>query len=112
MGLVPPVPGFLEALRAACSRAGAILIFDEVITGFRLAPGGAQELFRVTPDVAVFGKAIGSGFQVAASADLMDLFVSKRVMHGGMYNAPPVAMAAPVATLDELASGQVYPFIE
>ncbi|HYZ19221.1 MAG TPA: glutamate-1-semialdehyde 2,1-aminomutase, partial [Gaiellaceae bacterium] len=68
MGVVPPEPGFLETLRELCDAAGALLIFDEVITGFRVAPGGAQELLGVTPDLAVYAKAIGGGFPVAALA--------------------------------------------
>jgi glutamate-1-semialdehyde 2,1-aminomutase len=92
-------------VREACSRTGTILIFDEVITGFRLAPGGAQEKFGVTPDLSTFGKAIANGFPVAAvagRADIMDLFAGGGVVHGGTYNAQPVAMAATVATLKSL----------
>jgi len=113
--VIPPRAGYLEGVRAACSRAGTLLIFDEVITGFRLSLGGAQKLFGVTPDLATFGKAIANGFPVAAlagRADLMDLFVSGRVMHGGTYNGHPVNMAATAATLRELASGDVYALIE
>ncbi|MBV9042506.1 MAG: glutamate-1-semialdehyde 2,1-aminomutase, partial [Acidimicrobiia bacterium] len=76
MGLVPPAPGFLEGLRAACDAAGALLIFDEVITGFRLGPGGAQERYGVIPDRSCFGKVIGGGLPLAAfggRADVMDL---------------------------------------
>src|SRR5439155_5131761 len=76
MGLVPPTPGFLEGLRAACDRAGTLLIFDEVITGFRLGPGGAQERYGVRPDLSCFGKVIGGGLPLAAfggRADVMDL---------------------------------------
>ena len=112
---IPPRPGYLSGVRAACSQSAAVLIFDEVITGFRLAPGGAQQKFGVTPDLSTFGKAIANGFPVAAlagRANLMDLFVSGQVMHGGTYNAHPVNMAATVATLEELASGQVYATIE
>ena len=104
MGVVAPVPGFLEGLRAECDRVGALLVFDEVITGFRLAPGGAQQRFGVTPDIATFAKAIANGFPVAAiagRADLLDLF-GKGVVHGGTFNAQPVAMAATLATLDAL----------
>ena len=72
-GAVHPAPGYLEGVREACTRNGAILIFDEVITGFRLAPGGAQERFGVTPDLATFGKAIANGFPVAAIAGRGDL---------------------------------------
>lgn len=112
---IPPRPGYLEGVRAACTKAGAILIFDEVITGFRLSAGGAQQRLGVTPDLATFGKAIANGFPVAAlagRADLMDRFVSQRVIHAGTYNAQPVAMAATVATLQELAQGEVYAAIE
>lgn len=112
---IPPRPGYLEGVRAACTKTGTVLIFDEVITGFRLSVGGAQKLFGVTPDLATFGKAIANGFPVAALAgrkDLMDRFVTERVMHGGTYNAHPVNMAATVATLQELAKGDVYAEIE
>lgn len=104
-GAVHPAPGYLEGVREACTRYGTILIFDEVITGFRLAPGGAQERFGVTPDLSTFGKAIANGFPVAAiagRADLMDMFATGGVVHGGTYNAQPIAMAATVATLKSL----------
>jgi glutamate-1-semialdehyde 2,1-aminomutase len=103
-GAVAAAPGYLEGVRAACSRHGTILIFDEVITGFRLAPGGAQARFGVTPDIATFAKAIANGFPVAAIAgkgEILDLF-GKGVVHGGTFNAQPVAMAATLATLDAL----------
>lgn len=112
---IPPRAGYLEGVRTACSKSGTVLIFDEVITGFRLSSGGAQKRFGVTPDLATFGKAIANGFPVAAlagRADLMDLFVTGRVMHGGTYNAHPINMAATVATLRELAAGHVYDVIE
>ncbi len=105
-GAILPAPGYLEAARAACTRTGTVLIFDEVITGFRVGPGGAQGRLGVRPDLSIFGKAVASGFPVAGlagRADLMDLFVTGGVMHGGTYNAQPVAMAAAVATLRELA---------
>ena len=104
-GSIHPIPGYLEGVRAACDKHGTILIFDEVITGFRLGRGGAQELFGVTPDISTFGKAIANGFPVAAiagRADLMDLFSTGGVVHGGTYNAQPVAMAATAATLKTL----------
>jgi len=103
-GSIHPAPGYLEGAREACTKAGTILIFDEVITGFRLAPGGAQQRFGVTPDLSTFGKAIANGFPVAAiagRADIMDLFANG-VLHGGSYNGQPVAMAATVATLRSL----------
>jgi glutamate-1-semialdehyde 2,1-aminomutase len=108
-------PGYLEGARAACSAAGTLLIFDEVITGFRVAPGGAQQRLGVTPDLATFGKAIANGFPVAAlvgRANVMEQFASRKVMHGGTYNAQPVAMAATVATLTALADGQVHAALE
>lgn len=110
-GAIAPGPGYLEGAREAAAAAGALLIFDEVITGFRLALGGAQERFGVVPDLAVFGKAIASGFPVAAlagRANLMDLFASGGVVHGGTYNGHPMTMAATVATLQELSRQDVY----
>ncbi len=102
---IAPVKGYLEAVRKVCTDTETILIFDEIITGFRLAPGGAQQYFGVTPDLATFGKAIANGFPVSAfagRADLMDQMATGGVLHGGSYNALPAAMAAVVATLSEL----------
>jgi glutamate-1-semialdehyde 2,1-aminomutase len=110
-----PAKGYLEGVRQACSAAGTVLTFDEVITGFRVAPGGAQQRLGVTPDLATFGKAIASGFPVAClagRADLMEQFASRKVMHGGTYNAQPVAMAAALATLRTLADDQIYMLLE
>jgi glutamate-1-semialdehyde 2,1-aminomutase len=104
-GCIPPVPGFLEGVRDLCCRAGALLIFDEVITGFRLAPGGAQEYFGVVPDLATFGKAIASGFPISCLAgrrDVMQLIADGTVVHAGTYNSNPVCMAAALATLQEV----------
>lgn len=115
---VPPAPGFLEGVRAACDDTGTVLVFDEVITGFRLAPGGAQHLFGVTPDLATFGKALASGFPVAALAgrrDLMEQFTKAAggsVMHAGTYNGGIPAMAATVATLKILQSPETFATIE
>ena len=102
---IAPAKGYLEAVRKVCTDTETILIFDEIITGFRLAPGGAQQYFGVTPDLATFGKAIANGFPVSAfagRADLMDQMATGGVLHGGSYNALPAAMAAVVATLSEL----------
>jgi glutamate-1-semialdehyde 2,1-aminomutase len=104
-GAIAPLPGFLEGALAACRKHGTLLIFDEVITGFRLGAAGAQGRFGVTPDLAIFAKAIANGFPVSAlvgRADLLDMFVNKGVLHGGTYNAQPVTMAAMVATQKEL----------
>jgi len=99
-------PGYLEAVREACTRHGTILIFDEVITGFRTAPGGAQQRLGVTPDLATFAKAIANGFSVAAvagRADIMDRLADGSILHGGTYNAQPAAMAAAIATMERLS---------
>src|SRR4029078_13446082 len=95
-GAISPAPGYLEGAREACTRHGTVLIFDEVITAFRLAAGGAQERFGVTPDLATFGKAIANGVPVAAlagRADLLDLFATGGVVQGGTYNAQSVSSA-------------------
>lgn len=110
-----PGDGYLEGVRRACTETGTVLIFDEVITGFRVAPGGAQAHFGVTPDLATFGKAIASGFPVscfAGRADLMELFASGGVMHGGTFNGHPACMAALVATLKELEKPETFPALD
>jgi glutamate-1-semialdehyde 2,1-aminomutase len=112
---IPPKAGYLEAVRQLCTETGTILIFDEVITGFRVGPGGAQERLGVTPDLATFGKAVAAGFPVAAlagRADLMDLMHTKKVMYGGTYNSHPVNMAATLATLQTLKDGAPYARME
>ncbi len=98
-------PGYLEEVRRLTTLAGTVLIFDEVITGFRLSPGGAQERFGVTPDLVILAKALGSGFPISAvagRADLMDEVASGRVRHAGTLNANPISVAASLATLTEL----------
>jgi glutamate-1-semialdehyde 2,1-aminomutase len=110
-GAIFPARGYLETVREVCSRTGTVLIFDEVITGFRVGPGGAQEKLGVTPDLTIFGKAVANGFPVAGlagRADLMDLFATGKVMHGGTYNSQAVAMAATVATLKALKAPGTY----
>lgn len=114
-GAIFPVPGFLEGVRKACRRTGTILIFDEVITGFRVGPGGVQGKLGVTPDLTIFGKAVANGFPVAGlggAGELMDLFATGQVMHGGTYNSQSIAMAATVATLKELNSAGTYETLE
>jgi glutamate-1-semialdehyde 2,1-aminomutase len=106
MGLVPPVTGFLEGLRAECDRVGALLIFDEVITGFRVARGGAQELLGVRPDLTTMGKVIGGGLNVGAYGgrrDVMDVVAPLGpVYQAGTLSGNPLATAAGLAVLDLL----------
>lgn len=114
-GAIMPLPGYLEAVREACTSSGTILIFDEVITGFRVGPGGAQKRLGVTPDLATFAKAMANGFSVAAvagRADIMDHLATGGIIHGGTYNAQPVNMAATVATLKRLSTPGVYELME
>ncbi len=109
MGLVAPADGFLEGLRAACDAAGALFIFDEVITGFRLAPGGAAERFGVTPDLWCFGKVIGGGLPVGAFGGRWDVMEHLAplggVYQGGTLSGNPLAMAAGRTTLELLDDG-------
>jgi glutamate-1-semialdehyde 2,1-aminomutase len=106
MGVVPPAPGFLAGLRRLTELAGSLLIFDEVITGFRVAPGGAQELFGVRPDLTILGKIIGGGLPVGAyggRAELLDLVApAGPVYQAGTLSGHPVVMAAGEATLLQL----------
>jgi glutamate-1-semialdehyde 2,1-aminomutase len=106
MGLVPPVPGFLEGLRAECDRTGALLIFDEVITGFRLAYGGASEATGVRPDLWCFGKVIGGGLPLAAFAGRREVMEGLApvgsVYQAGTLSGNPLATAAGLAVLAEL----------
>jgi len=105
-GVIPPKPGYLEFLREISAANGIVLIFDEVITGFRVAPGGAQQLYGVTPDLTTMAKALGGGFPVAAIGgrrDIMDQVSDGAVLHAGTYNANTVAVAAASASLDVLA---------
>jgi glutamate-1-semialdehyde 2,1-aminomutase len=115
MGVVAPTPGFLQALRQLTQQAGALLIFDEVITGFRVAPGGAQELYGVRPDLTVLGKIIGGGLPVGAyggRADLMDLVApAGPVYQAGTLSGHPVVMAAGEATLRQLTP-ETYAMLE
>jgi glutamate-1-semialdehyde 2,1-aminomutase len=105
-GCLAPQSGYLEALRALADRHSALLIFDEVITGFRVSTGGAQKLFGVTPDIAVFDKAVGGGFPlsvIAGRESVIGLVDAGRVVHAGTFNGNPVVLAAARATLDVLA---------
>lgn len=111
MGLVAPAAGFLEGLRQACDRVGALLVFDEVITGFRVGPGGASERFGVRPDLWCFGKVLGGGLPVGAVAGpaaLMDQLAPEGpVYQAGTLSGNPLAMAAGLATL-RLLDGDAY----
>jgi glutamate-1-semialdehyde 2,1-aminomutase len=108
MGVVPPADGFLRGLREACDRHGALLIFDEVISGFRAAPGGAQEIAGVKPDLTCLGKIIGGGLPVGAyggRGDLMDLVSpAGPVYQAGTLSGNPLAMTAGIWSLDRLKS--------
>lgn len=117
MGVVAPSPGFLEGLRALCDRYGALLVFDEVITGFRLAPGGAQEYFGIKADLVTFGKIIGGGMPVGAycgSRALMEQVAPcGPVYQAGTLSGNPVAMAAGLAQLRHIRSHpELYVSIE
>jgi glutamate-1-semialdehyde 2,1-aminomutase len=116
MGLVPPAPGFLEKLRRRCDRAGAVLIFDEVITGFRVAYGGAQQRLGVTPDLTCLGKIVGGGLPAAAYGgrrDLMDRMAPEGpIYQAGTLSGNPLAMAAGAATLRRLARPGTYESLE
>jgi glutamate-1-semialdehyde 2,1-aminomutase len=110
-GVLAPLPGYLEAARELTSRYGAVLIFDEVITGFRLAMGGAQEVYNVVPDLATYAKAIAAGFPLSAIAGrqaIMDLITHGLVKHSGSYNGNPISLAAAGAALDELGQPGVF----
>lgn len=104
MNCVPPVPGFLEALRGSCDKHGAVLIFDEVMTGFRVARGGAQELYGVRPDLTTLGKIVGGGLPVGAFGGRREIMQHVAplgpVYQAGTLSGNPVAMAAGLATLD------------
>jgi glutamate-1-semialdehyde 2,1-aminomutase len=116
MGCVAPRDGYLEALREVTRRVGALLIFDEVITGFRLAAGGAQQLYGVTPDITCLGKILGGGLPVAAyggRAEIMDtLAPDGPVYQAGTLSGNPLAMAAGCATLDALERHGTYERLE
>lgn len=108
MGLVPPAPGFLEGLRAECDRVGALLVFDEVITGFRLGLGGAQAKVDVRPDLTCFGKVIGGGLPIGAVGGRRDVMSNLSpvgsVFHAGTLAGNPIATAAGLAVLNELTA--------
>ncbi len=117
MGCVPPEPGFLEGLRELCDETGTLLVFDEVMTGFRLAPGGAQERYGVTPDLTTLGKIIGGGLPVGAfggRADIMEMVApSGPVYQAGTLSGNPLATAAGNAMLRWIADHpEIYDHVE
>ncbi len=116
MGLVPPVNGFLQTLREVTETHGSVLIFDEVMTGFRVAYGGAQSLYGITPDLTCFGKVIGGGLPVGAYGGKRDI-MSQIAPQGSVYQAGtlsgnPIAMAAGIATLEQLKKDGFYETLE
>jgi glutamate-1-semialdehyde 2,1-aminomutase len=112
MNCIPPMPGFLETLREQTKKHGALLIFDEVMTGFRVALGGAQGLFHIKPDLTTLGKVVGGGLPVGAfggRTDIMNrLTPDGPVFHAGTLSGNPVAMAAGLATLRECMAPGFY----
>jgi len=110
-GMIVPAPGYLEAIRKLTQQHEMLLIFDEVITGFRLALGGAQEVYGVIPDIAIYAKAIAGGFPlsvVAGRQNVMDLIANGIVQHSGTYNGNPISLAAAEATLEQLSQPGIY----
>jgi glutamate-1-semialdehyde 2,1-aminomutase len=116
MGCVSPQPGFLDALRELTTRHGALLIFDEVMTGFRVARGGAQELYRITPDITCLGKIIGGGLPVGAyggSRELMhNIAPAGSIYQAGTLSGNPLAMTAGLLTLRRLRDHKIYELLE
>jgi glutamate-1-semialdehyde 2,1-aminomutase len=116
MGVIPPAPGFLEILREETKKAGSLLIFDEVMTGFRVSLGGAQNLFGVTPDITCLGKIIGGGLPVGAyggSREVMDnISPVGAIYQAGTLSGNPLAMAAGNAMLNLLSESNVYGLLE
>jgi glutamate-1-semialdehyde 2,1-aminomutase len=115
-GLVEPAPGFLAALCDRVRGAGGLVVFDEVMTGFRVARGGAQERYGVIPDVTTLGKIVGGGFALSAfggSREVMRLEAENKVVHGGTYTGSPVVLAASSAVLRKLAAEpELYDVLE
>ncbi|MBT8103311.1 MAG: glutamate-1-semialdehyde 2,1-aminomutase [Gammaproteobacteria bacterium] len=112
MNMVPPVPGFLDSLRKACTKVGAVLIFDEVMTGFRVAKGGAQAVFGIEPDLTTLGKVVGGGMPAAAFGGRAEIMASIApdgpVYQAGTLSGNPVAMAAGLATLQQIDEPGFY----
>lgn len=115
-GLVPPAKGFLRGLRRVTRKAGALLVFDEVVTGFRVAPGGAQELYGVRPDLTTLGKALGNGFAIAAvggSSPVMDMLApGGNVYQASTFAGNPVSVSAATATLKQMRRRSIHSRLE
>src|SRR5438105_556076 len=114
VGICMPEPGYLQGLRDLCTRNGALLIFDEVKTGAKLARGGACEYFKINPDLVCLAKSIGGGFPLAAFAakkSIMDKIAEHKVFHAGTYNTNPVVMAAGLAVFREVLTPKAYEHI-
>ncbi len=112
--VIPPEPGFLKHLRELCDKYNIVMIFDEVKTGFRLDIGGAQKLFKVTPDLATFAKSLGNGYPIACVAgkkEIMSVIRKGGVFHGGTYAANPVSLTAANATLDFMKRKNIHSYI-
>jgi glutamate-1-semialdehyde 2,1-aminomutase len=104
---IMPQPGYLEFLRSQCDRRDIVLIFDEIVTGFRVAPGGAQQLFGVIPDISVFSKALGGGLPISAFAGkqkIMDLIGANKIKHGGTYNGNPLCATGALVALQTISA--------
>jgi glutamate-1-semialdehyde 2,1-aminomutase len=116
MGLIPPAPGFLERLAGITRKHGALLIFDEVITGFRVSTGGAQQIFKLRPDLTCLGKVLGGGLPLGAfggRTEIMDLLAPEGpVYQAGTLSGNPLAVAAGLATLKEISRAGVYEKLE
>lgn len=111
-GCIPPAPGFLQGMRNLCDEYGIALIFDEVITGFRLGLGGAQQLMNITPDISIFAKAMGSGYPISAivgKKEWMVLIEQSKVIHAGTMNSSSPTIAAALATIQVLETENPYP---
>jgi glutamate-1-semialdehyde 2,1-aminomutase len=115
-GVIPPPPGYLHFLREITLDHDAMLIFDEIITGMRIAPGGAQEKYEVTPDITTIAKVLGGGYPgsaFGASRDLMQVVVDGKMFHGGVYSGNAACMASANAMLERIIStkDQTYPYL-
>ncbi len=113
-GAIMPKLGYLKHLRELCDKYGIVLIFDEVKTGFRIHPGGAQKYFKVIPDIATIAKAMGNGYPVSAicgKKEIMSLIKRGGVTHGGTYSSNPISLTAVSATLDLIKTGKVHEHI-